>query len=253
MPRGVEAENLTIGKFESLLHIVDIIRGLDARMEMQMLAIFLYVARHGMKRRDGITMDEIATEIGIAQSSISRAVLKLSDGILNPARDTLEKAAKKRVAPTREQLKPKYGIGLLYTQDDPTERRRKVVFLTPMGERIAHQLADYTVASYPMDAKERRKRVRDMRRGKDVENMQRLSEYEEKYMHENFRRLEELQDQLKKQYESVRQELSYRTKDMNMTFSQLRKKNLLSSGFMREGANTKPRRKTLLEEGGKKK
>ena len=105
-----------------------------------------------MKRRDGITMDEIATEIGIAQSSISRGVLKLSDGILNPARDTLEKAAKKRVAPTREQLKPKYGIGLLYTQDDPTERRRKVVFLTPMGERIAHQLADYTVASYPMDA-----------------------------------------------------------------------------------------------------
>ena len=63
-------------------------------------------------------------------------------------------------------------------------------------------------------------------------------------MHENFRRLEKLQEELKKQYEFVKQEMSYRQKDMNMTFSELRKKNLLSSGFMREGANTKPRGKS---------
>ena len=43
MPEGVK--DLTKGKLESLLHIVDLVRGLDSRMEAQSLAVFLYVAR----------------------------------------------------------------------------------------------------------------------------------------------------------------------------------------------------------------
>ena len=239
MPKGVE--DLTIGKLESLLHITDIIRGLDSRMEMQTLAIFLYVARHN--RSGGITMDEIANEIGIAQSSCSRGVMKLSDGLVNPPREVLDRAAKKGKPPTREALKPKFGIGLLYTQDDPYERRRKIVFLSPMGERIANKLTDYTVASYPMSADERKARVRDMKDGKEVHKQRRVMEYEEKFMSENLQRLEELQANFKDQMESVKRELANRQRDSELTFTELRKRNLLSSGYMQEGANVNTKKK----------
>jgi DNA-binding MarR family transcriptional regulator len=239
MPKGVE--DLTIGKLESLLHITDIVRGLDARMEMQTLAIFLYVARHN--RRGGITMEEIANEVGIAQSSISRGVMKLSDGLINPPREVLDRAANRRRPPTREALKPRFGIGLLYTQDDPYEKRRKIVFLSPMGERIANKLMDYTLASYPMSTDERRKRVRDMKEGKEIHKQERVMEYEQKYMSENLQRLEELQDKIKDQYESIKRELTNRQRDSELTFSELRKRNLLSSGYMREGANVNTKKK----------
>lgn len=239
MPKGVQ--DLTIGKLESLLHITDIIRGLDSRMEMQTLAIFLYVARHN--RRGGITMDEIANEIGIAQSSISRGVMKLSDGLVNPPREVLDRAAKRGKRPTREALKPKFGIGLLYTQDDPYERRRKIVFLSPMGDRIANKLTDYTVASLPMSADERKARVRDMKEGKEVHKQKRVMEYEEKYMSENLQRLEELQHMMQEQMESVKKELANRQRDSEMTFTELRKRGLLSSGYSQEGANVNTKKK----------
>ena len=45
MPEGVK--DLTKGKLESLLHIVDLVRGLDSRMEAQSLAVFLYGKEKG--------------------------------------------------------------------------------------------------------------------------------------------------------------------------------------------------------------
>ena len=239
MPKGVE--DLTLGKLESLLHITDIVRGLDNRMEMQTLAIFLYVARHN--RRGGITMEEIATEIGIAQSSVSRGVIKLSDGIINQPREVLDRAASRGRAPTREALRPKFGIGLLYTEDDPMEKRRKIVRLAPMGERIANKLMDYTLASYPMSTDERRRRVRDMKEGKEVHKQRRVMEYEEKYMNENLRRLEQLQQEMKMQYESIKKEITLRERDAELSFSELRKRGLLSSGFGYEGANVRSKKK----------
>ena len=97
------------------------------------------------------------------------------------------------------------------------------------------------------------KRVRDMKDGKEVHKQRRVMEYEEKYMSENLQRLEELQANFKDQMESVKRELANRQRDSELTFTELRKRNLLSSGYTREGANVKPRRKTLLEQGGKKK
>ena len=238
MPKGVE--DLTIGKLESLLHIVDLVRGLDSRMEMQTLAIFLYVARHGRNNR-GITMEEIANEVGIAQSSCSRGVMKLSDGILNPPGEVLDRAAKRRRPPSREALKPKYGIGLLLTQDDPYERRRKIVYLSPMGERIASKLMDYTVASRPMSASERKNRLKEIKEGKDIHKQTRLMEYEQKYMTENMRRLEQLHEDFSKQLDSISKELKEREKQSSVPFTELLKeKNFpTSSGYMREGANVR--------------
>ena len=57
-----------LGKLESLLHIVDRVRALDPRMEVTTLTCLLYVARHGDERY-GVPMEQIADDLGIAQSS----------------------------------------------------------------------------------------------------------------------------------------------------------------------------------------
>jgi hypothetical protein len=112
-----------------------------------------------------------------------------------------------------------------------------------MGERIANKLTDYTVASYPMSADERKARVRDMKDGKEVHKQRRVMEYEEKFMSENLQRLEELQANFKDQMESVKRELANRQRDSELTFTELRKRNLLSSGYMQEGANVNTKKK----------
>ena len=133
-----------LGKLESLLHIVDRVRALDPRMEITMLTCLQYVARHGDERY-GVPMEQIADDLGIAQSSTSRNIAKLSEEIQNPAREVLDRAAKRGKPPTREALRPKLGMGLVYTVEDPNMRRRKNVFLTPAGKRFVNGLMYYTI------------------------------------------------------------------------------------------------------------
>ena len=76
MPKGVI--DLSEGKGDALLKIVEIMRALDARMEMQQFAVFLYVGRHSMPNR-GVTMQEIAKALNLPQSTTSRNVLRLSE------------------------------------------------------------------------------------------------------------------------------------------------------------------------------
>ena len=68
-------------------------------------------------------------------------------------------------------------------------------------------------------------------------------EYEEKYMSENLQRLEELQHMMQEQMESVKKELANRQRDSEMTFTELRKRGLLSSGYSQEGANVNTKKK----------
>ena len=157
-------EVLALGKLESLLHIVDIVRGIDNRMEAQSLAIFLFVARHEYMDNRGLLMEFIAKQLGLSQSSVSRNVLKLSDNILNPARDVLEKAAMRRRPPRKSELKAKFGLGLLQTEDDPYERRRKIVRLTPKGKRLAGTLMQMVVASRPIADDERARIVTELKK-----------------------------------------------------------------------------------------
>ena len=74
MPKGVI--DLSEGKGDALLRIVEIMRELDARMEMQQFAVFLYVGRHSMPNR-GVTMQEIGEALNLPQSTTSRNVLRL--------------------------------------------------------------------------------------------------------------------------------------------------------------------------------
>ena len=118
--------DLSQAKGDALLKIVEIMRALDARMEMQQFAVFLYVGRHSMPGK-GVTMNDIARALGLPQSTTSRNVLRLS-----------ETAGVNRYTGKRDT-----GLGLLTTEEDPSELRRKVVFLTKTGAKIYDELARY--------------------------------------------------------------------------------------------------------------
>ena len=127
MPKGVI--DLSEGKGDALLRIVEIMRQLDARMEMQQFAVFLYVGRHSMPNR-GVTMQEIGEALNLPQSTTSRNVLRLSEYA------GIDRYTKKRNA----------GLGLLTTEEDPNELRRKVVFLSKSGAKIYDELMRYAKA-----------------------------------------------------------------------------------------------------------
>jgi|TARA_B100002052_G_scaffold272957_1_gene275008 DNA-binding MarR family transcriptional regulator len=257
-----------LGKLESLLHIVDRVRALDPRMEITMLTCLLYVARHGDERY-GVPMEQIAEDLGIAQSSTSRNIARLSENeLLNPARDVLDRAAKRGKAPTRESLRPKFGMGLVYTVEDPNMRRRKNVFLTPAGRRFVNGLMDYTIESKVMNVDERLEKVKALRKdlGKSRDNDKVLYQYraqeaEARIVADNLQRLERMQDEFKFELAKIKEELSYRYKEVEKRSKMLseisrerdrlktigevhrmKKQGLLSSGYLREGANVKKKR-----------
>ena len=113
-------------KGDGLLRIVEIMRALDGRMEMLTFHVFLYVARHSSPT-EGVTMEQIAQDLGLPQSTTSRNVLRLSDFA------GINRYTKRRDA----------GLGFVHTKEDPTELRRKVVFLTSRGQKIHDELMNY--------------------------------------------------------------------------------------------------------------
>ena len=254
-----------LGKLESLLHIVDRVRALDPRMEITMLTCLLYVARHGDERY-GVPMEQIADDLGIAQSSTSRNIAKLSEDILNPAKEVLDRAAKRGKPPTRESLRPKLGMGLVYTVEDPNMRRRKNVFLTPAGKRFVNGLMDYTIESKVMNVEERLEKVKELRKlGKGLRDndkilyQYRAREAEAKIVADNLQRLERMQDEFKFELAKIKEELTYRYKEEakraerlaefskmrkegTLSFAEAKRRGLLSSGYLREGANVKKKR-----------
>ena len=92
------------------IRLLEEFRKLDSEMPIQMAATFLMVANE-----EGITMKNLGNRLGISQSSCSRNVAALSrwHRLGNPGHD------------------------LLYAIEDPVERRRKIVKLTPKGKRVA--------------------------------------------------------------------------------------------------------------------
>ena len=103
---------------KNLLKIIEEMRTFDSQLEAQAISVFFYVGVYGGK--EGIKMQTIADETGIAQSSISRNANKLSE--IN---------RQKRA-----------GIGLLQIFPDPIERRRRLVRLTAKGRRVFQTLTE---------------------------------------------------------------------------------------------------------------
>lgn len=96
--------------YEKMIKIVEELRKFDPAMQVQTVAVFLVVAS-----KPGVSMSEIAKEVDIAQSSVSRNVAALS----------------------KWHRLNKRGHDLVYSTEDPSERRRKVVMLTHRGEQLA--------------------------------------------------------------------------------------------------------------------
>lgn len=94
----------------TLIRAMEEFRKLDAEMPMQQAVVFLHVVL-----LPGITMKALGEATGLSQSSCSRNVAALSQW------HRLGEA----------------GHDLVVATEDPAERRRKVVHLTPKGKRVA--------------------------------------------------------------------------------------------------------------------
>ena len=98
---------------KTTLRLLEELRKIDPEMQLQTASVFLYVAHN-----EGITMKDLGDQLGLAQSSCSRNVAYFS----------------------KINRKHKEGYDLLVAREDPAERRRKLVYLTPKGRRIVESL-----------------------------------------------------------------------------------------------------------------
>jgi DNA-binding MarR family transcriptional regulator len=103
----------------NFLKYIEILRKHDPKIQSQTIAIFLYVAIHyqGKYEEEGVPMTIIASDLNLAQSSVSRNISILSQW----------------------KWSRKKGLDLVETREDPMERRRKLVKLTPKGKKLFNQ------------------------------------------------------------------------------------------------------------------
>lgn len=98
-----------------VFQIIEEFRKIYPDMQMQTAAVFVTIALN-----EGITMKDLGQRCGLAQSTSSRNVALLSDKLRHD----------------------KDGYGLVVATEDPVERRRKIIKLTPRGKRVAASLCD---------------------------------------------------------------------------------------------------------------
>lgn len=97
------------------LSVVQLFRELQSDLPLQTASMFAVIAAN-----PGISIKELINQTGSSQSTVSRTISVLSQW--------------------QEVDKP--GYDLVWTKEDPHERRRKLVFLTEKGEEFAAELAD---------------------------------------------------------------------------------------------------------------
>jgi DNA-binding MarR family transcriptional regulator len=110
----LDADPQTASK--SILRLVERFRMVDAEIQAQSMAVLLKVAKHPVP----IKMAEIAEELGLSQSTVSRNVAYLGDW-------------------NRHKTK---GHQMVEAFEDPMERRRKLVRLTAKGKRFIAELTE---------------------------------------------------------------------------------------------------------------
>lgn len=106
---------MTLNALAVIEEILKRFRDFDQEMQMQTAQTFIAVAMH-----PGINMTELSEKAGISQASCSRNVSALS----------------------RVHRLNKPGMDLVVATEDPMERRRKIVRLTPKGQRLAEALTE---------------------------------------------------------------------------------------------------------------
>ena len=108
---------------DAVLELINLMRDAIAQdAEAQVLAGFLLIAKRGDQNPPNIL--EVAKLLGTSDASASRIVAVLGRG-----------------------LRGKPGAGLLETREDPTNYSRKLIFVSPKGQRLLGRLGDTMVAS----------------------------------------------------------------------------------------------------------
>lgn len=100
---------------DPLVRVLEAFRVLDPDLPIQYALSFLTVARN-----EGMSIRDLSERLGIAQSSSSRNVAALS----------------------KWHSFGKAGLDLVQAVEDPRERRRKILTLTPAGQALADRLAE---------------------------------------------------------------------------------------------------------------
>lgn len=93
------------------------------RMPLQMITLFSYVAINaGDTKTEGVPMQKLAKALDISTSAVTRLVATLSENYRDASNE------------------PQAGLNLLVSDDDPMDRRVKLVRLTAKGKKIAEQI-----------------------------------------------------------------------------------------------------------------
>lgn len=100
---------------DPLVRVLEALRTLDPDLPIQYALSFLTIAQN-----EGLSIRELSERLGIAQSSASRNVAALS----------------------KWHSFGKAGHDLVQAEEDPRERRRKIITLTDRGRELAAQLSD---------------------------------------------------------------------------------------------------------------
>ncbi|WP_188259836.1 MarR family winged helix-turn-helix transcriptional regulator [Azospirillum tabaci] len=113
MPTPVRADGVRPDEVTTVVHVLEAFRKLDPDLPIQYALSFMTIAQN-----EGMSIGELAERLGIAQSSASRNVAALS----------------------RWHSFGKAGLDLVQAQEDPRERRRKIVTLTDTGRAFLEEL-----------------------------------------------------------------------------------------------------------------
>jgi DNA-binding MarR family transcriptional regulator len=115
---ALEEEMRGLGAAFSTLELLNVLRDATQQdAEAQVLVVFLLIAQRPEKL--ALNILEVARVAGIAESSASRIVATLGRG-----------------------LRGKPGAGLVETREDPTNYSRKLIFLSPKGQRVVERLGE---------------------------------------------------------------------------------------------------------------
>ena len=100
-----------------LYRAMEEMRKINPMLSAHTVNIFVMVAI-----QPGVTMKELGIRLGVSQAAMSRNVAQMGDAYAD------SKGIKHQ------------GYGLLKAVEDPEERRRKIVHLTPLGQRVRDSL-----------------------------------------------------------------------------------------------------------------
>jgi DNA-binding MarR family transcriptional regulator len=92
------------------IRLIEVFRQIEPNMQLQTAATFLYIAQKDLKGEHP-SLVELGNDLASSQSTASRNVLLLSETF----------------------VKDKPGHGLVESFDDPMDRRKKMIRLTPKG------------------------------------------------------------------------------------------------------------------------